>query len=95
MFVNVMLFIKAALPWIAIGLFLAVSVTASQKNKDGSDTEAAKTLNKIQWVPAVAFLFVAALEFSDGDTNRATTSLVLAIVMSAMAFANYRKAKEE
>lgn len=74
-------FLMAALPWIGIGLFAAINIV--KKNVERSEEEGKITLKKLSWgsmVPFACFVFVAAMEFKDGNTNSATVWMCLAII---------------
>ena len=85
-------FLRAALPWIAIGLFVAFSIGREEFRKKGAVP--GKLFSAMCWSPIFCFLLVAILEFSSGNKGSATTWLVLGIVNAGMNFANRRKAEK-
>lgn len=48
-------FLSHALPWIAIGLFVAISCVREKMKKEG--TKQGKLFGAICWTPALCFLF--------------------------------------
>ena len=83
-------FLVAALPYIAIGFWVAFTIV--QKNAKDAGQEM-----KMQWgnyFPSAAMVFVSVLEFADGDTSNGTTWLVLAIAFLALNLASGRKTQK-
>ena len=82
-------FLISALPWIAIGLFVACSCITVKTKKDG------KAINRffqgISWTPAACFLFVAIMEMLDGNKTSGTTWLVLGVFNAVLNFASVYK----
>ena len=73
---DVLVFLTAALPYVAIGFWVAFAITKSRAKEAGQEM-------KMKWgnyFPSAAMLFVAVLEFADRDTANATTWLILAVV---------------
>lgn len=83
-------FMMNALPWIAIGLFVASSCVMIKAKKEG--TEVGKIFKAFSWSPAACFLFVAIMEMFSGNTSSATTWLVLAVFTAVINFANTENA---
>lgn len=79
-------FFTSALPWIAIGLFVACSCVTVKAKKEGK--EITRFLQGISWSPAVCFLFVAIMEMMDGNRSSGTTWLVLGVFNAVNNFAN-------
>lgn len=80
-------FLTAALPYIAIGFWVAFAIVKKNAEEKGQEM-------KMQWgnyFPSAAMAFVSILEFADGDSSNGTTWLVLAIVFLALNFAQSRK----
>lgn len=79
-------FMMNALPWIAIGLFVAYSCVMIKAKKEGN--EVGNIFKVISWSPAACFLFVAIMEMYSGHTSSATTWLVLGAFNAVTNFAN-------
>lgn len=79
-------FLISALPWIAIGLFVACSCVVVKAKKDGK--EMSRFFQGMCWSPAVCFLFVAIMEMLDGNKSSGTTWLVLGVINAVLNFAN-------
>lgn len=79
-------FLICALPWIAIGLFVACSCVIVKTKKDGK--EISSFFQGIFWTPAACFLFVAIMEMLDGNKSSGTTWLVLGVFNAVLNFAN-------
>lgn len=75
---DILDFLTAALPWVGIGLMVAVTTAVLNAKKEGKDV--GKPLIGISWGAFACFLFVAGVDFLQGDTSGATTWLVLGIV---------------
>ncbi|MDO4651051.1 MAG: hypothetical protein Q4B26_20630 [Eubacteriales bacterium] len=82
-------FLTSALPWIAIGLFVACSCVTVKAKKDGRETS--RFFQGISWSPAICFLFVAIMEMLDGNKSSGTTWLVLGVFNAVLNFANTQK----
>ena len=83
-------FLVAALPYIAIGFWVAFTIV--QKNAKDAGQEM-----KMQWgnyFPSAAMVFVSVLEFADGDTSNGITWLILATVFLALNLASGRKTQK-
>ena len=87
---TILIFIRAALPWVAIGLFVGVTLSAKNVEKKGEKPSGLMVL--LSWTPLFCFLLVALLELLDGDLSDAAVWLVLGI---ANAFLNTRKKSGE
>lgn len=74
---NVIDFMSAALPWIAIGLFLTVVKVGQDAKKEGK--ELTGIWKALTWTPMAAFVFVAIMEFAEGKTSSAVTWLVIGL----------------
>ena len=84
---KVLDFIVAALPYIAIGFWVAF--TLAKKNAEETGREV-----KMKWgnyFPSAAMIVVSILEFADKDTSSGTTWLVLAIVFFALSVIQGKK----
>lgn len=84
---KVLVFIVAALPYIAIGFWIAF--TLAKKNAEETGREM-----KMKWgnyFPPAAMIVVSILEFADKDTSSGTTWLVLAIVFFALSVIQGKK----
>lgn len=79
-------FLVNALPWIAIGLFVACSTVTVKAKKDGK--EMSSFFRELSWSPAVCFLFVAVMEILSGNQSSGTTWLVLGVFNAVINFAN-------
>lgn len=82
-------FLRNALPWIAIGLFVACSSVAIKAKKDGE--EVSGFFKGLSWSPAFCFLFVAIMELYSGNPSSGTTWLVLGAFNAVVNFANSKK----
>lgn len=82
-------FLISALPWIAIGLFVACSCVSAQAKK--TRNEMSRLFKGMCWSPAVCFLFVAIMEFYRGNKSSGTTWLVLGVFNAVINFANTQK----
>ena len=82
-------FLRNALPWIAIGLFVACSCAMVKAKKDGE--EMSKFFKGLSWSPAFCFLFVAIMEMYSGNPSNGTTWLVLGVFNAVVNFANMKK----
>ena len=85
-------FFISALPWIAIGMFVACSIVATKAQKDGK--EMGKFFKGICWSPAVCFLFVAIMEMYSGKISSGTTWLILGVVNTVINFVNTQDKSE-
>lgn len=83
-------FIRAALPWIAIGFFLAVMASEHNMKKEGRSASTAFKVGKM--FPSLAFLVVATMEWADGDGSSAGTYCILALTFALLGYKN--KVKE-
>ena len=79
-------FMISALPWIAIGLFVACSCVTVRAKKTGK--EMSRLFKGICWSPALCFLFVAIMEMLDGNKSSGTTWLVLGVFNAVTNFAS-------
>ena len=73
---NFLDFLTAALPYIAIGFWVAFTITKSRAMESGQKMG-------MKWgnfFPPAAMLFVSILEFADGDRSNGITWLTLAAV---------------
>ena len=82
-------FLRNALPWIAIGLFVACSCVAVKAKKDGE--EMGKFFRSLSWTPAFCFFFIAMMEMYSGNRSSGTTWLVLGAFNAMVNFANMKK----
>ena len=82
-------FMISALPWSAIGLFVACSCVTVNAKKTGN--EMSKLLKGICWSPTLCFLLVAIMEMLDGNKSSGTTWLVLGVFNAVLNFANTQK----
>lgn len=82
-------FLISALPWVAIGLFVACSCVTVKAKNDGK--EMSRFFKGMCWSPAVCFLFVAIMEMLDGNRSSGTTWLVLGCFNVMINFANSQK----
>lgn len=78
-----------ALPWIAMGLFVACSCVMMKAKKVGK--QMSKLFVAMTWLPAVCFLILAILEMYSGSQSRGTTWLVLGVANAVINFANTQK----
>lgn len=83
---EVLDFMRNALPWIAIGLFVAVSCVKMKAKKDGK--ESGKMLNGVSWFPALIFLYLAIADMLSGNKSSGTTWLVLSVFNAVVNFSN-------
>lgn len=88
-------FLINALPWIAIGIFVACSCVTGKAQEKGK--EVGKHIKWLLWSPSACFFFVAALEIYSGNTTSGTTWIVLGVANAVISFANtyYREKKKE
>lgn len=78
---NIMDFIMAALPWIGIGLFVVINIAKRNvQSKEDWNGLSLKKLSNLSLAPLACFIFVAVMEYLDGDTNSATVWGCLAII---------------
>lgn len=82
-------FLMSALPWIAIGLFVACSCVTVKAKAEGK--ELGRFFQVICWSPAVCFLLLAITEMYSGNTSSGTTWLVLGVFNAVINFANTQK----
>lgn len=82
-------FMRNALPWIAIGLFVACSCVTVKAKKEGE--EKSKFFKGLCWSPAFCFLFVAIMEMYSGNPSSGTTWLVLGVFNAMVNFANTKQ----
>lgn len=82
-------FLRNALPWIAIGLFVACSCVTVKAKADGK--EPGRFFKGMCWSPAFCFLFVAIMEMYSGNPSSGTTWLVLGVFNAVVNFANMKK----
>lgn len=85
-------FIISALPWIAIGLFVAVSCVMFKAKSEGK--EVSRFFKEMCWFPAGCFLFLAIIEMSNGNRSGGTTWLVLGVLSAVINFADRQKDAE-
>ncbi len=86
-------FLASALPWVAIGLFVASSTVMVQAKKEGR--ELSRLFKGLSWCPMACFLFVAIMEYADGKASSATTWLVLGICNLMLHFMSTQKEDKE
>lgn len=85
---NFIEFVRAALPWIAIGLFAAVNaLLIGDKNRR---KKMVGKLSKLNLVTLVCFIFVAVMEFIDGNMNSGVTFLIIGVVSFVVSILNIR-----
>ena len=85
---NFIEFVRAALPWIAIGLFAAVNaLLIGDKNRR---KKMVGKLSKLNIVTLVCFIFVAVMEFIDGNMNSGVTFLIIGVVSFVVSILNIR-----
>lgn len=77
-------FFVSALPWIAIGLYLACSILLLKAKRKG--TELSRFFKGLCWTPSVCCLAVAVMEMLDGNKSSGTTWLMLAIFNAVSNF---------
>ena len=82
-------FLVNALPWIAIGLFVACSCVMVQVKKEGK--EMSRLFKGMSWSPAACFFFVAIMEMLSGNQSSGTTWLVLGVFNAVVNFANTKQ----
>ena len=87
--IEIIDFLKNALPWVAIGLFMACSCVTIKAKKDGE--EISRFFKSLSWSPAFCFLFVAMMEMYSGNPSSGTTWLVLGIFNAVVNYANTQK----
>ena len=85
-------FLISALPWIAIGMFVACSIVMTKAQKEGK--EIGRFFKGICWSPAVCFLFVALMEMYSGKISSGTTWLILGVVNTVINFVNTQDKSE-
>ncbi|MCQ2508117.1 MAG: hypothetical protein MJ097_04945 [Dorea sp.] len=84
-------FLRAALPWVGIGLFLVISIMKNgiEKTPAGEERDAAMDFHKkIAPVPSILMFILAVLEYLDKNTTGGTTWLVLAVVFFVLSTLN-------
>lgn len=86
---EVLDFLTNALPWIAIGLFVACSCVMVKTKTEGK--EVSRFFKGMSWSPAVCFLFVAIMEMYSGNKSSGTTWLVLGVANAVVNFAKAEK----
>lgn len=82
-------FLTSALPWIAIGLFVATSCVMINAKHEGK--KVGSIINGLCWSPAGCFLLVAVMEIYNGNTSKGITWLVLASFNAVINFLNIQK----
>jgi len=95
---EVYVFFKAALPWIAMGLFVAILAVKNhvERSEDTADNAAAgKRFQLLTPMPAVGLFLVALLNYADGQTSNGNTWLILGIVMIALGVLQNKKEEEK
>ena len=85
-------FSVSALPWIAIGLFIAMSCIQAKAMAEGK--ELGRAFNCAAWFPAVIFFVLGILDMKDGNKSSGTTWLILGIINIILKFANTEKDDE-
>lgn len=80
-------FVKAALPWIVIGLALAMVIASLSTGRQG--------LKKALLWPSICMFAVALMEYLDKDTGSATTWFVLGICFIMLSLAEKKKEDKE
>lgn len=85
-------FLVNALPWIAIGLFVACSCVTVKAKADGK--EVSSFFRGLSWSPAVCFLFLGILDMLNGNQSSGTTWLVLGVANAVINFANTQNSKK-
>ena len=80
---------RNALPWIAIGLFVACSCVAVKAKKEVEETS--RFFKGLSWSPAFCFFFVAMMEMYSGNRSSGTTWLVLGVFNAVVNFANTKQ----
>lgn len=79
-------FLHAALPWVAIGLVLIIYIV----NRDAKPEQKAK-LKKLNLVPVGCALIVAILDITGGKISRGMTWVILAAAFFGLGIINARK----
>lgn len=82
-------FFMSALPWIAIGLFVACSCVTVTAKKEGKEMN--RFFKGISWSPAFCFLFIAIMEMYSGNPSGGITWLVLGVFNAVVNFANTKQ----
>lgn len=82
-------FLINALPWIAIGLFVACSCATVQAKKTGN--EMSRFFRGMCWSPAACFLFLAIVELYSGDKSSGITWLVLGVFNAIINYVNMQE----
>lgn len=86
---DVFVFVRAALPWLAIGFWVAYAFAASKDEKNG------KKMSWGSYAPSVAMVFVALMELYDRDFSSGATWLILAAAFLAFNVRQINKKKSE
>lgn len=79
-------FLKSAMPWIAIGLFVACSCVSVKAKAEGRET--GSFFQALSWSPSMCFFFVALMEMYSGNQSNGTTWLILGAANAVINFAN-------
>ena len=82
-------FLINALPWLAIGLFVATTCVMMKAKSEGK--ELGRLFKALCWVSPVLFLLTAIIAMHSGNRSIGTTWLVLGIANTALIFANSQK----
>jgi len=83
---NVIDFFTSALPWIVIGVFLAVAAVSINLKEKGKNTD---IIFKV--FPAVTFFALSIVDYSKGAKSSGTTWLVLSIFYLVLCLQNKKK----
>lgn len=79
-------FIVAALPWVAIGLFLAFTCEMTHAKYEGRTVS--KCFRLLSWCPVVCFFVIAVINMYNGSKSSGTTWLVLGICNATANFSS-------
>ena len=82
-------FSVSALPWITIGLFIAISCVRARAKAEGKDL--GRAFSCAAWFPAMVFFILAISEMQDGETSSGTTWLILGIINIILNYVDREK----
>jgi len=91
---NILDFLNAAMPWIAIGLLIAVFAVRQNEIKEVGEKEARVSKSrKLVYLPIVAMFIACIFFYIDGDARTASTWFIIGL--ASFVFTNMDSKRAE